>query len=545
MKRAFLVFALVVLSFVTQAQTATCYRVYLNNKNNSPFNVNNPQAFLSPRAIEKREHYNIPITIQDLPVNQSYINQIKAFDPNIQVLSTSKWLNTVVIYCPNNAHIPGIQNLACVQYIVPVANYNLTSPRNIQTEISNSNDKFTTLQTRDFNYGDSYDQIKVHRGDSLHNRGFRGEGMLICILDAGWEGFDTLSHFQNLYDNGQIWGTRDLMPGVNNVYIGHGHGTSVTSIIGSNIPNALVGTAPNANFFFIRSENPWSEQLIEEDFWVAGAELADSLGADVINSSLGYTVFADFPEGDMTPQQNDGITGVSSQAATIAGQKGIVVVISAGNERESSWGYISRPADAFDVISVAAMNKDSLIAPFSGYGPSADGRVKPDITAVGWDTWVSTTYGAIIQGNGTSYSGPVIAGLSACLWQALPHLNAIELMQEIREYGHLYSSPDYDFGYGIPDFFQAFLDNSTRIASFNSIKTISAFPNPATDDIIFKSQNGAILEIRIFDVTGKLIMNSVSDQEEAIINISKLNSGLYFAQISTQQIRSTIKFVKR
>ncbi|HPE40014.1 MAG TPA: S8 family peptidase [Bacteroidales bacterium] len=546
MKRFLLVLALFGLGFTLFAQNPTCYRVYLNNKNNSTFSVDNPEAFLSPRAIAKRAQYNIPITTQDLPVNQSYLNQILAFDPTIQILTTSKWLNTAVIYCPNNAHIPGIQNLACVQYIVPVANYNLNSPRNGMPELTGAPDKFDLSRSNSLNYGDSYDQIKVHRGDSLHNRGFRGEGMLICILDAGWEGFDTLSHFQSLYTNGQIWGTRDLIPGVNNVYFGHGHGTSVTSIIASNIPDALVGTAPNANFFFIRSENPWSEQLIEEDFWVAGAELADSLGADVINSSLGYTEFADFPEGNMTPQDNDGITGVSSQAATIAGEKGIVVVISAGNERDSNWGYIGRPADAIDVISVGAMSKDSVIAPFSSFGPSADGRVKPDVTSVGWDTWVSTTYGAILQGNGTSYSGPVIAGLAACLWQALPHLNAVELMQEIREYGHIYNTPDHDFGYGIPDFFQAFLDNSTSIASYNQEKSICTFPNPASDEITFQSLQGNIIDIQIFDVTGKKILSyAVSNQEQISITVSTLKAGLYFAHITTQQNRSTIKFVKR
>jgi subtilisin family serine protease len=181
--------------------------------------------------------------------------------------------------------------------------------------------------------------------------------MLICILDAGWDGFDTISHFQHLYNEDRIWGTRDMIPGSNNVYFGHSHGTSVTSIIASNIEDSLIGSAPMANYYFIRSENPWSEQLIEEDFWAAGAELADSLGADVINSSLGYTVFADFPEGDMTPQQNDGISSVASQAATIAGQKGIVVVVSAGNERGSLWGFIGRPAGRFD------SSRDDVIMP--------------------------------------------------------------------------------------------------------------------------------------------------------------------------------------
>ena len=545
MKRFFIALLLIGITLWGVAQNPNCYRIYLSNKNNSPFSISNPSAFLSPRAIAKRTTYNIPVTIQDLPVNEAYINQIKAFDANIQVLSTSKWLNTVVIYCPNPAHIPGIQNLGCVQYIVPVANLPFTKEGGFVIPQTVANDKFGKNGTKDFSYGDSYDQIKVHRGDSLHNLGFRGEGMLIAVFDAGWNGFDTISHFQQLYTNGQIWGTRDMIPGVNNVYTGHGHGTSVTSIIASNIEGQLVGTAPMANYFFIRSENPWSEQPIEEDFWAAAAELADSLGADVINSSLGYTTFADFPQGDMTPQQNDGISGVSSLAATIAGQKGIVVVISAGNERGSNWGFIGRPADAIDVISVGAMSKDSIIAPFSSYGPSADMRVKPDITAVGWDTWVSSTNGTITQGNGTSFSGPVIAGLSACLWQSLPHLNAIEIMEVIRQHGHIYHNPDNDFGYGIPDFFQAFLDNSTSVSDFSTPIDVVAFPNPTEDQITFQSMTEEIVSIQIVDLSGKILFQVSDKQFKNTISVSFLSSGIYFAHVTTTQSKGTIKFIKR
>jgi len=545
MKRLFIVTILFSLSLLGVAQNPNCYRVYLSNKNNSPFSINTPSAFLSPRAIAKRTTYNIPITTQDLPVNESYINQIKAFDTNIQVLSTSKWLNTVVIYCPNPAHIPGIQNLGCVQHIVPVANLPFTKEGGFVIPQTVANDKFGMNGTKDFSYGDSYDQIKVHRGDSLHNRGFRGEGMLIAVLDAGWNGFDTISHFQPLYANGQIWGTRDMIPGVNNVYTGHGHGTSVTSIIASNIEGQLVGTAPMANYFFIRSENPWSEQPIEEDFWAAAAELADSLGADVINSSLGYTTFEDFPQGDMTPQQNDGISSVASQAATIAGQKGIVVVISAGNERGSDWGFIGRPADAFDVISVGAMDKDSVIAPFSSYGPSADMRVKPDVTSVGWNTWYSSTDGSIYQGNGTSFSGPVIAGLSACLWQSLPHLNAIEIMEVIRQHGHIYNNPDNDFGYGIPDYFQAFLDNISSVSEFSTPMDVLVFPNPTEDQITFQSMNEEILSIQIVDLSGKILYHNSDKQFKNTISVSFLSSGIYFAHLTTATSKGTLKFVKR
>lgn len=527
------------------AQDANCYRVYLSNKNNSPFSTDRPEEFLSQRAIAKRTRFNIPITIQDLPVNQSYINQIKAFDPNIRVLATSKWLNTVVIYCPNPAHLPGIQNLGGVQYLVPVANWDLNAPAKENQPQDETPEQNNVNLWDDVDYGNSIDQFAVHRGDLLHNEGFRGEGMLIAVFDAGWNNFDVIPHFQPLFNNGQIWGTYDFVPNLPSVYTGHSHGTSVTSIMASQIDGELIGTAPEANYFFIRSEIPYAEQLIEEDFWVAAAEMADSIGADVINSSLGYTTFLDFPQGDLTSQDNDGVTGVSSQAATIAGQKGIVVVISAGNEGWSEWGFISRPADAIDVLSVGAMSKDSVIAPFSSYGPSADGRVKPDITSVGWDTWHVTEYGDIMQGNGTSFSGPVIAGLSACLWQALPHLSSTELMQVVREASHLYNNPNINFGYGIPDFYQAYLDNSVSIFTYPQQTFVSAYPNPVADQITFYSSLEEEMSITLFDFTGRNLGSWNSQDPSLSISLADFPLGIYLARVTIGNHTEIIKLIKR
>lgn len=527
------------------AQDANCYRVYLSNKNNSPFSTDRPEEFLSQRAIAKRTRFNIPITIQDLPVNQSYINQIKAFDPNIRVLATSKWLNTVVIYCPNPAHLPGIQNLGGVQYLVPVANWDLNAPAKENQPQDETPEQNNVNLWDDVDYGNSIDQFAVHRGDLLHEEGFRGEGMLIAVFDAGWNNFDVIPHFQPLFNNGQIWGTYDFVPNLPSVYTGHSHGTSVTSIMASQIDGELIGTAPEANYFFIRSEIPYAEQLIEEDFWVAAAEMADSIGADVINSSLGYTTFPDFPQGDLTSQDNDGVTGVSSQAATIAGQKGIVVVISAGNEGWSEWGFISRPADAIDVLSVGAMSKDSVIAPFSSYGPSADGRVKPDITSVGWDTWHVTEYGDIMQGDGTSFSGPVIAGLSACLWQALPHLSSTELMQVVREASHLYNNPNINFGYGIPDFYQAYLDNSVSIFTYPQQTFVSAYPNPVADQITFYSSLEEEMSITLFDFTGRNLGSWNSQDPSLSISLADFPSGIYLARVTIGNHTEIIKLIKR
>ena len=438
-------------SLMVNAQIAptTCYRIYLSDKNNSPYSIDNPSASLSARALAKRARFNTPITEQDLPVNPQYLQQIKALDNDIRVLCVSKWMNTTTIYCPDSTKLSQIASLAFVTDILPVANYDLTidygtpAANEIIEPLVPNQSKDTVIP---FDYGYGYPQIALHNGHLLHNEGFRGDSMLIVVFDAGWTGLDTNAFFQSLFENGQIWGSIDLIPWRHYVYDGHYHGTIVTSTMAVQSEGVLVGTAPNANYFFIRSECPDSEQLIEEDFWAQAAEIADSLGADVINSSLGYTTFVDFPQGNFTYQDVDGVTSIASRAATILGQKGVVVCVSAGNTGDYTENHIGHPADAFDILCVGATS-DSVILIFSSHGPTYDGRVKPDVVAEGNDVYCYraappdyhyASYRLTLAG-GTSLANPIIAGLSACLWQALPCYTSSQIMQIIRESGHLYA----------------------------------------------------------------------------------------------------------
>lgn len=554
MKNKIILMLLLLSSVYAFAQTPTCYRIYLHDKNNTNYNVHLPHQFLSQRALAKRAKFAIPITEEDLPISQQYVNAILSLDDNIRVLTQSKWMNTVVVYCPNNNIVSTFSTLPFVDSILPVACYVLNNANIVN---SNENEYFdnsivSALQTRDYNYGSSIEQIGVHNGQLLHQAGFQGDSMLIAILDGGWEGFSDSPYFTHLYQNGQIWGVRDLIPDVNNIYTGHTHGTCVTSIIGAKSEGELIGTAPNANFFFIRSENPWSEQLIEEDFWTAGAELADSLGADVINSSLGYTTFADFPYADFYVSQSDGVTGISSRAATIATEKGIVVVISAGNEGESEWGYISRPSDAFNVLCVGAVSKDTMIASFSSHGFSADGRVKPDVVSVGWNTWVvypnSEGDDYVAQGNGTSFSGPVITGMAACLWQSLPNKTATEIMQIIREHGHQFNNPDSIMGYGVPDFYQAYLDNRDvdTVGITHYELPILGYPNPCIDNFTIVNANYDIVQVEFYDMTGRRLFYHNPDQSYYLyFNLSNFPSGIYFAKIIRKNQINSIKIIKK
>ena len=539
-------------SLMVNAQIAptTCYRIYLSDKNNSPYSIDNPSAYLSARALAKRARFNTPITEQDLPVNPQYLQQIKALDNDIRVLCVSKWMNTTTIYCPDSTKLSQIASLAFVTDILPVANYDLTidygtpAANEIIEPLVPNQSKDTVIP---FDYGYGYPQIALHNGHLLHNEGFRGDSMLIVVFDAGWTGLDTNAFFQSLFENGQIWGSIDLIPWRHYVYDGHYHGTIVTSTMAVQSEGVLVGTAPNANYFFIRSECPDSEQLIEEDFWAQAAEIADSLGADVINSSLGYTTFVDFPQGNFTYQDVDGVTSIASRAATILGQKGVVVCISAGNDGANDWHYIGHPGDAFNVLTVGAADAEGNIAPFSSRGPTYDGRVKPDITSVGVNTvCIWPDYG-LGTANGTSLAGPVAAGLCACLWQALPTKSSTELMQIIRESGSCYNNPNDSLGYGIPDFFAAYQLHAHDGVAQYSIPTISVFPNPCTDIVTIPNRELNIQRVELYSIDGRLVLSQQPEQDYFItIHVNNLPAGFYTGRIlTTDHQTKTFKVLKQ
>ena len=539
-------------SLMVNAQIAptTCYRISLSDKNNTPYSIDNPSQYLSPRALAKRARFNIPITEQDLPVNPQYLQQIKAVDNDIRVLCVSKWMNTTTIYCPDSTKLTQIASLPFVTDILPVANYDLTIDYETPTD-NEITEPLVPNQSKDtvipFDYGYGYPQIALHNGHLLHNAGFRGDSMLIVVFDGGWTGLDTSAYFQPLFENGQIWGSLDLIPWRHYVYDGHYHGTIVTSTMAVRSEGVLVGTAPNASYFFIRSECPDSEQLIEEDFWAQAAEIADSLGADVINSSLGYTTFSEFPQGNFTYQDVDGVTSIASRAATILGQKGVVVCISAGNDGANNWHYIGHPGDAFDVLTVGAADAEGNIAPFSSRGPTYDGRVKPDITSVGVNTVCIWPEYGLGTANGTSLAGPVAAGLCACLWQALPQKSSTELMQIIRESGSCYNNPNDSLGYGIPDFFAAYqLHAHDGVAQYTN-PTVNVFPNPCTEYVTIPNRELNIQRVELYSIDGRLVLSQQPEQDYFItVHVSNLPSGFYTGRIlTTDHQTKTFKVLKQ
>ena len=397
-------------------------------------------------------------------------------------------------------------------------------------------------------YGNGLAQIALLNGIPLHEDGFLGEGMLIAVLDGGFLGIETTTFYQQLVNEGRFFGHYSLMPNFVDTIGGISqevHGTMVTSAIAANTNGELVGTAPGASYALIHTEWVGSEEMIEEDFWANGAEIADSLGADVINSSLGYRMFPDFPQSDISYENMDGVHGIASRCATILGQKGVIVCVAAGNDGNGEFYYVNRPGDAFDILCVGACRSDSTIAEFSSHGPSYDGRVKPDITSMGVQTACYHPNDMLAYANGTSLATPVAAGLCACLWQAMPQYTSTEIMQMIRESGHLYNNPNPDFGYGIPNFYKVYASH-VGINDYNPLN-ISVYPNPVTDKLILTNTDGNIRSINIYNTSGQLVLQTaVSNFPILKINVTSLPKGFYIGTATLHNNQTgTFKFVKK
>ena len=532
------------------AQNPTCYRIYLSDKNNSPYSIENPSEYLSQRAIDKRIRFNIPITEQDFPVNPQYKQQILSLHPQMQPLAVSKWMNTFTVYCPDSTVVPQFLSLPFVDSIKAVGNYILHDAPVFQ-DFKNPTSlvhRSSTPMKDAFDYGLGLSQIALLNGIPLHEEGFHGEGMLIAVIDGGFLGIETTSFYQQLVNEGRFFGHYSLMPDIADTLGSISqevHGTIVTSAMAANTNGELVGTAPAASYALIHTEWVDTEEMIEEDFWANGAEIADSLGADVVNSSLCYRMFPDFPQSDITYANMDGVHSIASRCATILGQKGVIVCVAAGNDGNGEFYHVSRPGDAFDILCVGACTADSIIAIFSSRGPSYDFRVKPDIISMGVQTACYYPDDMLAYANGTSLATPVAAGLCACLWQAMPQYTSTEMMQFIRESGHLYNNPNPEYGYGIPNFYKIYASH-VGLNDYNPL-AISIYPNPVTDKLILANPDGNNQTVSIYNTAGQLVLQTTIYGNPIVeINVTSLPDGFYMGTATLEgNHKATFKFVKK
>ena len=455
--------ACILFSINTNAQSR--YIIKLKDKGTNPFSISNPSQYLSQRALQRRTRYNIAIDSLDLPVTPRYIDSIRLAGA-VTILNSSKWLNQVTIRTTDATALSKINNFPFVISAVAVAAR--TNEQEIpvnkkldeagtETFVSTNSTSTNELVTADvYNYGASNGQVQLHQGKFLHNHNFRGEGMQLAMLDAGFFRYLTLPTFDSIRANNQIINTWDFVANNASVDEDNNHGMYCLSTIAANIPGTFVGTAPKANFCLFRTEDVASETRIEEHNLAAGYERADSIGVDVCSISLGYFTF-DFASQNYTYANMDGNTTMSAIASDIAAKKGMLLVVAAGNEGANAWHYIITPADADSVMTVGAVDTLGNVAGFSSFGPSSNGRIKPNVAATGLRAVVANqNTGLPTFSNGTSFAAPNMAGLTTCLWQAFPEYNNMSILDAMQRAASKFTNPDDRVGYGIPNMKKAF-----------------------------------------------------------------------------------------
>jgi len=553
MKKLLLFLCLIVFFEVSAQEDAW---LFLKDKPNKTTFLESPLSMLTQRALDRRTKLNIPLDDKDVPVDETYYSQLKN-DETITVLAKSKWLNAVHI----QGEITDINNLLSDYSFIASIEFankslNLNDKSNRKTITANHYNKFKENLT-DFNYGAVDNQIKMLKGDYLHQQELTGEGQIIAIIDAGFPNVNTLDAFSRIRDNNQILGGYNFADRNDNFYKRNSHGTHVLSSIAGYIKDEYVGTAPDAKFYLFISEISETETVLEETLWVEAAERADSLGVDVINTSLGYTTY-DNPNHNHTYADMDGKTTFISRGAEIGASRGLLLVNAVGNDGNSSWKYMGAPADAPSVISVGAVNYLGNIASFSSFGPTSDGRIKPEILGQGQNpALVDYLSGEITtSSSGTSFSSPIMAGLIACLNQNNGFLlksslkNANEnfndyLKKAIYESADKFNKPTDQHGYGIPNFETALNKYIASLSLGNDeIINFNIYPNPAEDQLLISTDDLDNYTIKIYNLLGKNMLEKINSNSKTL-DISFLESGVYFLKISKGNNQKTIKLIKK
>lgn len=437
------------------AEESFRFRVYLKNKGDSGYSIDHPEQFLSKESIERRLRQGISISESDLPIASTYLDRL--IQCGCKLVVTSRWLSTVVVESRDSSVVDRLKNLSFVDSVKWVwkGRFEVGLPKP-----SKSNDRLVSSdEANNSYYGYAEKQIKMLNGIKLHKAGFQGEGMRVAVIDEGFSHVDRIGVFDSI----KILGTHNVVyPGIS-VFDCEDHGTKVLSCLAANSRGLMVGTAPKASYWLIKSEDSRSEFPIEEDYWTAAVEFADSVGVDVISSSLGYFTF-DNKKLNYTQSQLDGRTSFISRAAHLASTKGILVFSSAGNEDGGSWKKITFPADASGILTVGAIMEDKEKSGFSSVGFTADGRVKPDLVALGTSSCVVDASGNIRFANGTSFATPILAGLGICLWQALPHLTNQEIIALLQNVGSKAKHPNPELGFGLPNVYKAYKQECKHIS---------------------------------------------------------------------------------
>ena len=543
-KLSFLLLFFAVTMFA-QAQIATnIYWVQFTDKENSPYSIDNPEAYLSPRALQRRANLGIGIDEYDIPVNPQYLQAVA--DCGAQLLNPSKWLNGVSVYVTDPTVIEAINALGFVQVVRNCPN----DPKAQEMkERWMANEMKAVEGSRGFRgyYGGAEAQATQLKIDVLHEQGYDGTGVVIAILDGGFIGAESHACFDNMREEGRLLGIRDFVYGSSSVYSQSTHGTSCLSTMAAYVPNQMVGTAPKASYYLLHTEDGPNENIVEEYNWVSGAEYADSLGVDVCSTSLGYIDF-DMSQWDHPFEHFDGHTAPMTIGAEIAASRGMICMNAACNEGDGVC-TLGIPADAEHILTVGAVDENGFRADFSSVGPTYDGRIKPDVMAMGEGTYVASGDGGwwpYYNGNGTSFATPVLAGAVACLRQACPYASVQEICDIIRSCGNRADNPDNKYGYGIPDFSQAFELLHVEEAPVQNNNLINVYPNPSQGEMHVVLNEGAKAELTVFDFMGRQLYTYTFNglNHTSLENyLNTLDSGIYFIKAVSEFGNQMLKFV--
>jgi len=499
-------------SLVFAQDGAFRYFISFTDKVNTDYSINTPEQYLSVRTIVKRQKYGIPVDSTDLPITVEYINELKT--QGFVIENKSRWFNGLVVSTFDSLLIQTL-NQNFIDTIISFGSWQNTK------DIS----KKWQLNYNVSDYGNSYNQLQMLGGDVMHSKGFLGNGIIIAVIDAGFYKVNELDVFADLQN--QILDTYDFVDGNTNVYDDHTHGMMVLSTMGAKQSGKMIGTAPEANYLLLRSEDVFSENLIEEYMWVCAAEYADSVGADIINSSLAYTTFDDYAQNHTYADMN-GKTAPISIGAGIACDKGMIVVNSAGNSGNSNWYYIGAPADHADVLTVGAVDENKKFASFSSYGPNAEGFTKPNVVAQGKNTVVANSSNEVMTGNGTSFSSPVTAGMIACLWGSNSYRTPNDIKDAIYKSADRYLKPDDQFGYGIPNYYNAYqlLNSVINLSQGIPINTL--------------------IEYKVYTIDGKEMNNGKTilyNENSTLSFIKPKTAGVYIIHLFTESFELNKRFI--
>lgn len=521
------------LFFAYTAMAQQNYQVFyveLTDKLNTPYTLLRPHDFLSPRAVERRQRQGLELRESDLPIVPAYLDKIR--EQGAEVVNQSKWLNAVAVFAPDSLVREKLTQLPFVRLIKPLGYRHNPQTYKVLPQVVKE-----TIPAKSNYYGFGENQIAMLQGDLLHRLGYRGRDMHVAIFDGGFSHAYRMPAFDSLYKSNRVLGTWDFVEGDEWVYESSGHGTDVLSTMGACMPNRLVGTAPDASYYLFKTEDTKGEFRIEEFNWVAAAERADSLGVDVVNSSLGYTVFRDSLM-NYTHALLNGMTGIASRGADIATEKGMLIVNSAGNEGDGKWHYIGVPADAFNIIAVGATDAAGSKAKFSSFGNTADGRIKPNLSAQGKAAYIASILGLSVgTTNGTSFSSPILAGAIASLWQSSPHATNFEVKAALELTASQASQPDSMLGYGIPRLVTAFIALQEKPVIICSPETLFSTNNVVADELILLAGGDSLTAFQYDlrnpqnDIVAQSDIQMVGSIEQIRLNMSALPAGTYFLRM--------------